>query len=154
GALATGALAKVAIVIRLRRVGGIANAASVTARQPDPDVRNNSADVSTKVVGPRARPRPKSRIVPQLALRPAIGPPGFVTSAIGSHFPAHAGVLLTWDRGLGRVEVRANKAGSFRVSVLVFYHDFLGRRELVATPLRKHKFSTARARFLVVPGAL
>src|SRR5262249_57993802 len=41
GALATGALAKVAIVIRLRRVGGIANAASVTARQPDPDVRNN-----------------------------------------------------------------------------------------------------------------
>jgi uncharacterized repeat protein (TIGR01451 family) len=147
--LAVGALAKVTIVVRPWRAGKVTNTASVTASEPDPQLANNTDHVTTKVVGRTHRGRK-----PKLVLRPTLGPPGFVTRAIGSHFPAHAHVLLRWNQGLGRLVIRANRSGSFRVPVLIFYHDLLGRRQLIASPHGKPRFSPARAGFLAVPGSL
>jgi hypothetical protein len=74
---------------------------------------------------------------PSVALEPAVGPPGFVPFAVGTGFPPHQSLQLTWRRpaitGLlappGTV-VQTDGNGAFSVPVLVFYHDILGPRWL------------------------
>lgn len=97
---------------------------------------------------------PPATAPPVLRLHPAIGPPGFVTAAVGSGFPAGAPVKLTWTPGLTAVNtvVVADAVGAFRFPVLVFRRDFLGPRQLRATPAGGVPFVPASAAFLVVPG--
>ncbi len=97
---------------------------------------------------------------PSLALDPPIGPPGFVPTAVGTGFPAGAPVTLTWDPGItARLDkpVTTDTDGSFRVSVIVLYHDLLGPRQLravVANPNGPNAGSSieADAPYLVTPG--
>ena len=99
---------------------------------------------------------------PSVALNPPIGPPGFVTSAVGTGFPANASiVLLNWGRPALRSPLPANITtdanGAFQYPVLVLYHDLLGPRMLqaiVANPFGDRAGSAieADAPFLVTPG--
>jgi hypothetical protein len=88
---------------------------------------------------------------PTLVLSPPIGPPGFVTEAIGSGFPAGAAVRLAWTPGIsGGRPVVADPAGRFRRPVLVFPNDIRGPRRLRAEPAGTTAFGAAEAPFLVV----
>jgi len=99
---------------------------------------------------------------PSVALNPPIGPPGFVTSVVGTGFPANASiVLLNWGRPALRSPLPANiktdANGAFQFPVLVLYHDLLGPRMLqaiVANPFGDRAGSAieADAPFLVTPG--
>jgi len=99
---------------------------------------------------------------PSLALDPPIGPPGFVTSAVGTGFPANASiVLLNWGRPALHSPLPANiktdANGAFQFPILVLYHDLLGPRMLqaiVANPFGDRAGSAieADAPFLVTPG--
>jgi hypothetical protein len=91
---------------------------------------------------------------PKLKLDPAIGPPGFVTKAIGSGFPPNVLVRLSWQPGIGTQTVRTNDKGAFAVSVLVFPQDQTGERALRATPSSKGRFTKVDASFLCVPGSV
>jgi hypothetical protein len=91
---------------------------------------------------------------PRLRLDPAIGPPGFVTKAIGAGFPPNVQVTLSWTPGIGTQTVRTDDAGSFAVSVLVFPQDQTGARVLRATPVSKGRFNRVDAEFLCVPGSV
>ena len=89
---------------------------------------------------------------PELALLPALGPPGFVTQVVGHGFPAGASVRLVWSPGLsGRRPVVADRGGGFRAPVLVFPDDVRGLRRLRAEPAPgSPAFGPAEAPFLVV----
>jgi hypothetical protein len=99
---------------------------------------------------------------PSVALDPPIGPPGFVTIAVGSGFPANSTiVVLNWQHPAllsplpAAIKTDAN--GAFRVPILVMYHDLLGPRLLqaiVANPFGDRAGSAieADAPFLVTPG--
>lgn len=99
---------------------------------------------------------------PSLALDPPIGPPGFVTLAVGTGFPANSPItFLNWD---GRLlsplpkDLKTDPNGGFQVPVLVLYHDRLGPRLLTAVvPNDKGDGSGAanivsQAPFMVTPG--
>jgi hypothetical protein len=88
---------------------------------------------------------------PTLVLSPPIGPPGFVTEAIGSGFSPGAAVRLAWAPGIsdGRPVV-ADATGRFRRPVLVFPKDIQGPRRLRAEPAGTTAFGVADAPFLVV----
>jgi hypothetical protein len=99
---------------------------------------------------------------PSVALEPAIGPPGFVPSAVGTGFPANQALQLNWSSpaitGLlapPGVTVHTDGNGAFSVPMLVFYHDILGPRYLAAR-VHNDKGGVDRifmtAPFLVTPG--
>src|SRR2546426_528221 len=71
---------------------------------------------------------------PSLALNPPIGPPGFVTYAVGRGFPRNSPIALNWDGGVLRSplpkDIKTDDAGAFQIPVLVLYHDLLGPRML------------------------
>jgi hypothetical protein len=100
--------------------------------------------------------------MPSVALDPAIGPPGFVTTAVGTGFPANSDiVLLNWEQpGLASPlpkTVRTNADGAFEYPILILYHDILGPRLLqaiVANPQGDQAGAAieADAPFLVTPG--
>ena len=99
---------------------------------------------------------------PSVALDPPIGPPGFVTTAVGSGFPANSTiVVLNWQQPAllsplpAAIKTDAN--GAFRVPVLIMYHDLLGPRLLqaiVPNPFGERAGAAieADAPFLVTPG--
>ena len=99
---------------------------------------------------------------PAVALYPPIGPPGFVTSAVGTGFPPNATiVVLNWANPALRSPlpktIKTDGNGSFQIPVLVLYHDLLGQRRLqaiVANPFGDRAGSAieANAPFLVTPG--
>ena len=99
---------------------------------------------------------------PSVALNPPIGPPGFVTSAVGTGFPANASIVfLNWGSPALRSPlpktVQTDANGSFQIPILVLYHDLLGPRMLraiVANPFGDRAGSAieADAPFLVTPG--
>ena len=70
-----------------------------------------------------------------LDLDPPIGNPGIVTVVSGRGFPEGAKVELNWSKGITPhlTEIIADEDGRFRVQVLVFHHDLIGERELIAT---------------------
>lgn len=99
---------------------------------------------------------------PSVALDPPIGPPGFVTTAVGSGFPASSTiVVLNWQppallSPLPQT-IKTDASGSFQIPILVLYHDLLGPRMLqaiVANPFgdRAGAAIEADAPFLVTPG--
>jgi len=86
-----------------------------------------------------------------LKLDPDVAPPGLVTIVSGSGFPAGATVTLTWSIGitptLATIVTDAN--GTFRVGVLIFHHDIVGLRQLIATRAAGPRFLPAQAPMLV-----
>lgn len=95
---------------------------------------------------------------PALTVDPPIGPPGFVTAAIGTGFPANATVRLTWNPGITALPdtVRTGPDGGFRTQELVMRKDVLGRRVLTATRVTGPTYAPVPSGlpFLVVPRAL
>jgi hypothetical protein len=99
---------------------------------------------------------------PSVALNPPIGPPGFVTFAVGRGFPPKAPIVfLNWGAPALRSplpkDIKTDENGSFQVPILVLYHDLLGPRMLqaiVANPSGERAGSAieADAPFLVTPG--
>ncbi len=99
---------------------------------------------------------------PAVALDPPIGPPGFVTSAVGTGFPPNATiVVLNWTSPALRSPlpktIKTDGNGSFQIPILVLYHDLLGPRTIqaiVANPFGDRAGSAieADAPFLVTPG--
>jgi hypothetical protein len=99
---------------------------------------------------------------PSVALDPPIGPPGFVTTAVGSGFPANSSiVVLNWQSPALLsplpVNIKTDGNGSFQIPVLILYHDLLGPRMLqaiVANPFGERAGAAieADAPFLVTPG--
>jgi hypothetical protein len=99
---------------------------------------------------------------PSVALNPPIGPPGFVTSAVGTGFPPNASIVfLNWGKPdllspLPKT-ITTDANGSFQIPILVLYHDLLGPRMLqaiVANPFGERAGSAieADAPFLVTLG--
>jgi Tol biopolymer transport system component len=72
----------------------------------------------------------------RIELDPPIGPPGVVTIATGSGFPAGATVRLAWSKGLTPPldAITMDGSGRFRIGVLVFHNDTVGLRDLIAEP--------------------
>ncbi|MEU3454600.1 VWA domain-containing protein [Micromonospora sp. NPDC006766] len=94
---------------------------------------------------------------PQVRLETTIGPPGFVTAAVGTDFPPGARVRLRWAPGITTTpDAVADADGSFRTQVLVLRKDALGLRDLTAGRVSGHAFAPVRAPepFLVVPRGL
>ena len=99
---------------------------------------------------------------PSVALNPPIGPPGFVTFAVGRGFPPKSPIaFLNWGTPALRSplpkDIKTDENGSFQVPILVLYHDLLGPRMLqaiVANPSGDRAGSAieADAPFLVTPG--
>ena len=99
---------------------------------------------------------------PAVALNPPIGPPGFVTSAVGTGFPPNASiVVLNWKEPALRSplpkNIRTDGNGSFQIPILVLYHDLLGPRmfqAIVPNPFGERAGSAieADAPFLGTPG--
>ena len=97
-----------------------------------------------------------------MALDPPIGPPGFVTTAVGRGFPANSTiVVLNWQAPALRsplpLTIKTDASGSFQIPILVLYHDLLGPRMLqsiIANPYgdRAGAAIEADAPFLVTPG--
>lgn len=97
--------------------------AEVTGSETDPDLTNNTDTVGLEALAPR------------LLLLPDLGPPGFVTLAVGQDFPPAADVDLDWDPGLeastNERTVQAN--GTFSLQVVVLHRDRLGERGIRAS---------------------
>ncbi len=91
---------------------------------------------------------------PKLTVDPAIGPPGFVTKAVGSGFPPNVQVTLSWKPGIGTQPVRTDGNGSLETPVLVFPQDQTGARVLRAAPVSTGRFARVDAKFLCVPGSV
>jgi hypothetical protein len=99
---------------------------------------------------------------PSVALDPPIGPPGFVTTVVGSGFPRRSTIMvLNWQPPnlLSPLPagIMTDASGAFRYPILVLYHDLLGPRLLqaiVANPNGDRAGSAieADAPFLVTPG--
>ena len=99
---------------------------------------------------------------PSVALDPPIGPPGFVTAAVGRGFPANTSiVVLNWQRPALLsplpLAIKTDANGAFQFPILVLYHDLLGPRLLqaiVPNPFGDRAGSAieADAPFLVTPG--
>jgi hypothetical protein len=74
---------------------------------------------------------------PSVALNPPIGPPGFVTMAVGSGFPPNSKIVdLNWSSPslaspLPKV-LKTDANGGFSFPVLILYHDGIGPRTIQA----------------------
>jgi Tol biopolymer transport system component len=68
-------------------------------------------------------------------LQPPVGAPGIVVIATGSDFPPNTTITLHWSRGLTpKVRpITTDAKGNFRVQVLIFHHDLVGKRDLIVT---------------------
>jgi hypothetical protein len=135
-----------AITVRPLRAGPMIARAHVAGHEFDRDPSNNDAAAEAT-----------ARFLPSLTAVPAIGAPGFVTTAVGSGFPATTTVLLRWQPGLGSVLVRTDAFGRFRLPMLVLAKDTIGPRRLVALSRAADpgtSFAPVAAPFLVVPGSL
>jgi len=99
---------------------------------------------------------------PSVALDPPIGPPGFVTTAVGSGFPAKSTIVVLNWQGPSLLSplpatIKTDAYGAFQIPILVLYHDLLGPRLLraiVDNPFGDRAGSAieADAPFLVTPG--
>ncbi|HSR25369.1 MAG TPA: hypothetical protein VLW53_17570 [Candidatus Eisenbacteria bacterium] len=126
---------------------------------PCPPSPSPTASPGPSASPPPGRATPPPRVLdPTLTLTPAVGPPGTVTVAHGSDFPANVPVQLAWSQGISgtvAVAVAADGSGAFTTSVLVFPHDELGVRVLTAVsvvPPDSSLLGFASATFLVTPG--
>jgi large repetitive protein len=146
GRLGLGGSSAFTITVRPLHAGPMTARAHVAGREFDRDSSNNEAIAEAL-----------ARFLPSLAAVPPLGTPGFVTTAVGSGFPATTNVLLRWQPGLGSLLVRTDTEGRLRIPVLVLSKDASGPRRLVALSRAADpgfRFAPVTAPFLVVPGSL
>lgn len=117
---------------------------TTTTRPFRPDVVITTTTVPTTVT---TVPTPGAAPVPVLQLVPPIGPPGFVTTAVGANFTPNVEVRISWAPGLGGARATPDATGQFRVPLLLFRHDALGLRRALANAADG---GSASAGFLVV----
>ncbi len=89
----------------------------------------------------------------KLDLSEDIGARGRVVTATGTGFPAGAVVRLRWSVGITPTlpKIVADAKGGFKIQVLVFHHDPLGPRKLIAEPpAGSTQFVAAEADYLVI----
>jgi Tol biopolymer transport system component len=93
-------------------------------------------------------------VQPRIEVNPGLGPPGRPTQVTGTGFPPGAVVAVQWDGGLTgqSTEVTVPSSGAFTATLLVFGHDQLGQRDVLAASVSGEAFGTVKAPFLVVPG--
>lgn len=125
---------------------------TLTGVFPENVVVTTKAEAALSVTAKPTPPTPPQPRVfnPALKLNPPLGPPGFVTLALGTGFPPGSTVKLVWSVGISaptNAVVAGN--GTFAVQMLVFHRDRLGPRDLVATG---PGFAPVKAAFTVVPG--
>jgi Tol biopolymer transport system component len=86
-----------------------------------------------------------------LKLDPDVGTPGIVTIVSGSGFPVGATIILSWSVGITPKlpKIVTDDKGAFRIGVLVFHHDVIGPRELIATRVAGPLFPPAQGEMLV-----
>jgi large repetitive protein len=146
GRLGLAASSTLVVTVRPLHAGLMTARAHVAGREFDRDAGNDDATAVAT-----------ARFLPSLAAVPPIGSPGFVTTAVGSGFPATTTVLLGWQPGLGSLLVRTDGLGRFRLPMLVLSKDTVGPRRLVAVSRSAdpgQRFAPVAAAFLVVPGTL
>jgi hypothetical protein len=126
-----------------------------------PPARPSPSNPTTQPpAGPSANPStsPGPSLAPSLKLIPAVGPPGTITVASGSGFPASTEVQLSWDQGIfGPAEpvVLTDSQGGFSLPLLIYPRDTLGGRTLAAGPgPSAQPFQAVGAGFEVVAGAI
>lgn len=87
----------------------------------------------------------------KIVLDPPVGQQGIVVVATGSGFPAGAQLQLTWSVGITPAlpVITADAQGRFQIQVLVFHHDIVGQRNLVATWVGGPEFPTLEVPMLV-----
>ena len=87
----------------------------------------------------------------KILLDPGVGPQGIVVVATGSGFPAGAQIQLTWSVGITPAlpVVTVDNTGGFTMQVLVFHHDVVGPRNLVAKWVGGPEFPTLEVPMLV-----
>jgi hypothetical protein len=113
-----------------------------------------SATVTADGAPSAADDAPVVVIQPRIEVNPGLGPPGRPTRVTGTDFPPGAVVEVKWNGGLigQSTEVTVAASGTFTATLLVFGHDQLGQRDVLADPVSGHAFGTVKAPFLVVPG--
>lgn len=113
-----------------------------------------SATVTADGAPSAADDAPVVVIQPRIEVNPGLGPPGRPTRVTGTDFPPGAVVEVKWDGGLvsQSTEVAVAAGGTFTATLLVFGHDQLGQRDVLADPVSGPAFGTVKAPFLVVPG--
>ncbi len=78
----------------------------------------------------------------RIAVNPGVAPAGQVTDVTGSGFLAGQDVTLSWDHGLGQVQVVASGTGSLTAVMVIFPDDFTGPRILQARDLSGQLLAT------------
>lgn len=90
---------------------------------------------------------PPSQETPRIAVNPSVAPEGQVTDVKGGGFLAGQHVTLSWDHGLGQVQVVATGTGGVTAVMVIFPDDYTGPRVLQARDLTGKVLATAN--FLV-----
>lgn len=142
GSLQPGQTVQVKYVLAAAAAVNVTETGTITTTGPDTSVADHTASAPL-VVGQ-----------PVLTIDPTVGPQGFVVHATGSGFPPGAVLALTWSPGVsptpGQVTVAAN--GTLDTQVLIFHHDQVGPRVLIAAPVSGPRFGQVSSpSFLVVP---
>lgn len=119
-----------------------------------PDSTSSSSSSSTSSTSTTTVPAVLPGGSPSLVCIPPIGPPGFVTLAVGTGFPPNTPVVLRWQPGIAGARTVTDAKGNLSAPVLVMHHDVLGPRALVAQAGGGLLATTASAPFLVVPATL
>jgi hypothetical protein len=123
----------------------------------DPDVYLRTFAPGPPVTKPTTRPTTPNTSPPgatSLVVDPPIGRPGSVSTATGTGWGGCGTVTLGWVTGTSTqplAVVRGGAADTFTVPVVVFAHETLGPRSIVASCAGK---PDARAAFLLVPGSI
>jgi hypothetical protein len=133
---------------------------TTSTTQPGDEPTTTTAPPSTTTTrpplpGPDVTVPPSVQLPPPtpgatLTVTPKVGRSGFVTSAVGTGFPPNAPVVLHWQPGVGETTATSGADGTFHAQVLIFPHDQLGPRALVANS----GATTAYDAFLVVPSTV
>jgi hypothetical protein len=127
-----------------------------TPSQATPTPATTTPDRPAQPTPAPGRPTPAPS-TPTLRFDPAIGPPGFVTQALGTGFPPNQPVSLTWDAVPGipvGPQVVADSSGGFAIpDFLIFHHTPVGAYTLTARPAGTIAFADTTTQFLVVPGS-
>ncbi len=131
---------------------GSACTVTVSFRPAKPGARTATLQVADNATGsPRTARLNGSGSRAMLELDPPVGQPGIVVIATGSGFPPGADVRLSWSRGITPTlpVIKADAGGRFEVQVLVFHHDEIGKRDLVAEQAGATPFPPVSGEMLV-----